>query len=55
MASAALSGKTIAILAAGGFEQVEMTQPRDGNVTASQHEKPGDVFAGARMRAGAGV
>lgn len=60
MASASLSGKTVAILVADGFEQVEMTQPRealesagaktvlvspnDRTVTANKHEEPGDSF-----------
>jgi protease I len=55
-----LSGKKIAILVADGFEQVEMTDPRkaleaagagtdlispaNGQVTAFQHDKPGDRF-----------
>lgn len=60
MASAALHGKRIAILVADGFEQVEMTQPREAlesagartalvspagsKVRAAKHEQPGDEF-----------
>src|SRR6202046_4594796 len=55
-----LNGKRVAILVANGFEQVEMTKPRDalekagaqtdlispedGTVRAAQHDKPGDDF-----------
>lgn len=55
-----LDGKKVAILVADGFEQVEMTEPRkaveaegaqttlispvQGQVTAFQHDKPGDKF-----------
>jgi protease I len=55
-----LSGKRVAILVANGFEQVEMTKPRDAlekagahtdlispedrTVRAAQHDKPGDDF-----------
>jgi protease I len=55
-----LNGKRVAILVANGFEQVEMTKPRDalekagaqtdlispedGTVRGAQHDKPGDDF-----------
>jgi protease I len=55
-----LNGKRVAILVANGFEQVEMTKPREaldkagahtdlisleeGTVQAVQHDKPGDEF-----------
>jgi protease I len=58
--SSQLNGKKVAILVAEGFEQVEMTQPRQaakaagagtdlvspeaGKVRAFQHDKPGDEF-----------
>ncbi|MGH7736946.1 MAG: type 1 glutamine amidotransferase domain-containing protein [Candidatus Tyrphobacter sp.] len=61
MTSAALSGKRVAILVAEGFEQIEMTQPRDaldaagakttlvaprgGTVKAARHGEPGDDFS----------
>jgi protease I len=60
MSSKVLTGKKVAILVADGFEQVEMTAPRDalqmagaetfvvspvkGKVRAAQHDKPGDEF-----------
>ena len=60
MASALLSGKKIAILVANGFEEVEMTQPRDAleesgastelispekdRVRAVLHDQPGEEF-----------
>ncbi len=60
MQSQQLSGKTVAILVADGFEQVEMTKPRDAlraagantmlispaknQVKAVQHDQPGDTF-----------
>lgn len=60
MSSASLSGKRIAILVTDGFEQVEMTQPREAfetagakttlvspnkeKVKANKHDDPGDTF-----------
>ena len=60
MASNVLEGKKVAILVANGFEQVEMTEPRealenagagtalispeDGEVKGMNHEEPGDEF-----------
>jgi protease I len=60
MTSATLHGKRVAILVADGFEQVEMTQPREalesagaqttlispntGSVKAHKHDEPGDEF-----------
>jgi protease I len=61
MASSELNGKKIAILVADGFEQVEMTKPRQalekagaevdlisparGKVQGFDHDKPGEQFA----------
>ncbi len=60
MTSAALHGKRVAILVASGFEQIEMTQPREAlesagarttlispggeRVRANKHDEPGDEF-----------